>query len=229
MEYPGRTLPIVSINYKAPAWNADDPLAVATEVLGSVAFGPNSETYQKLVIEQQRVQFLFDDFQLARDPALVGVTTMVSDPADTDAVKQELLDAVERYRNEPVDAELLARTKSYLKYSFLMGLETARDVAMALLRTVINTGAIEPVESYFQAVHSSDLTRAAEADDLRTLWRTVETGVERQARSGRWLPCLGPVRLKNIRRIIDETVPAMRRRMHQPEVTSAAAPAATEP
>jgi zinc protease len=175
VEYPGRTLPIVSINYKAPAWNAEDRLAVATEVLGSVAFGPNSETYKKLVIDQQRVQFLLDDFQLARDPALVGVTTMVSDPSDTDAVRQELLDAVERYRSEPIDPELLARTKSYLKYSFLMGLETARDVAMALLTTVINTGAIEPIETYFQvldAVTPEDLANAAQkvlAPERRTI------------------------------------------------------------
>ena len=40
VEFPGRTLPTLAVAYKGPAWSATDRLAVALEVLGMVAFGP---------------------------------------------------------------------------------------------------------------------------------------------------------------------------------------------
>ncbi|MDX1673919.1 MAG: pitrilysin family protein, partial [Longimicrobiales bacterium] len=53
VEYPARTLPILSINYKAPAWSATDTMAVALEVLGRAAFGSNSDLYRELVIDER--------------------------------------------------------------------------------------------------------------------------------------------------------------------------------
>ncbi|HKJ93698.1 MAG TPA: pitrilysin family protein [Longimicrobiales bacterium] len=163
--YPGRTLPVLSINYKAPAWSATDTLAVATEVLGAVAFGSNSDLYKKLVIQDRRVQYLRGGFGLARDPALVDITTMVNDPADLPAVEEEILATVERFQTEPVDAQLLADTKSSMKYGFLMGLETAQDVAFSLVQVVIDTGGIEAVDDYYhtlEAVTPEHVRRAAE-------------------------------------------------------------------
>ncbi len=165
IEYPGRTLPVLSINYKAPAWSATDTLAVATEVLGAVAFGPNSDLHKKLVIQDRRVQYLRGGFGLARDPALVDITTMVNDPSDLPAIEKEILDTVERFRTQPVDARLLADTKSSMKYGFLMGLETAQNVAFSLIQVVINTGGIEGVEDYYntlEAVTPEHVQRAAE-------------------------------------------------------------------
>ncbi len=149
IDYPGRTLPILTINFKAPAWSATDTLAVATEVLGAVAFGSNSELYRKLVIQENRVQFLSAGFGLARDPALVDITTMVNDPDDVAAIEEEILATVERFQTEPVDAQLLADTKSNMKYGFLMGLETAQNVAFSLIQHVVNTGGVESVEEYY--------------------------------------------------------------------------------
>ena len=152
VEYPARTLPILSINYKAPAWSATDTVAVALEVLGRAAFGSNSDLYRELVIQNRDVQFLSAGFGLARDPALADLTTMVSDPADVDAVEERILQEVERYRNELVDAEVLADTKSNMKYGFLMGLENARSIAFSLIGFVINTGGIEAVETYYETL-----------------------------------------------------------------------------
>jgi hypothetical protein len=76
VECPARTLPIMSINYKAPAWSATDTMAVALEVLGRAAFGSNSDLYRELVIQNRQVQFLSAGFGLARDPALVDLTAI---------------------------------------------------------------------------------------------------------------------------------------------------------
>jgi len=167
VEYEGRTLPILSVNWKAPAWSPTDRMAVATEVLGQVAFGSNSDLYRKLVLEEQKVQFVQAGFGLSRDPDLVGVTTMVTNPADVEAVRAEIMATVERFQAELVDEGTLEDTKSAAKYGFLMGLETAQDVAFALIQTVINTGEVEPIDDYYRTLDS--LT----PEDIRTAARHI--------------------------------------------------------
>jgi zinc protease len=150
--YPGRTLPVVSINYKAPAWSATDTIAVALEVLGQAAFGTNSELYRRLVLQERRAQSLSASFGLSRDPALVRLSAMVADPADVDAVRAEVLAEVERFRREPVDRRTLDAVKSNMKYGFLMELEEAQGIAFSLIQFVINTGTVEAVEEYFRTL-----------------------------------------------------------------------------
>jgi zinc protease len=182
VDYPGRTLPIVTINYRAPAWSATDEMAVATELIGPVAFGQNSEIYRKLVIDERRVQFLQAGFGLQRDPTIVSIAAMVSNPADVDAVRAELLQAVEKVRNEPVDAKLLADTKSNQKYGFLMGLETALGVAFSLTTPVISTGGIEAVDDYYRSldgITAEDIQKAAQqilVESGRSLVTLVQAG-----------------------------------------------------
>lgn len=162
--YPGRTLPILSINYKAPAWNPTDRSSVALEVLGEVAFGANSDLFQRLVLKERRVQSLFPSFGLARDPYLVSIQAMVSNPADTEKVEAEIMSAVQRFHETLVDPKALADTKSNIKYSFLMEMESAQDVAFAVMQSIVNTGRLEPLEDYFrtlEAVTPEDVREAA--------------------------------------------------------------------
>jgi zinc protease len=164
VQYPGRTLPVLSVNWKGPAWSAIDRAAVASEVLGRVAFGSNSELYKRLVIRERKVQSLNNGFSLQRDPALLSATAIVVDAADLPYVEGAILDAARRIQNEPVDPRLLADTKSNMKYGFLMGLETAQNVAFSLIPVVINTGGIEAVDEYFRtldAVAAEDVREAA--------------------------------------------------------------------
>lgn len=180
VEYSGRTLPLLAITFKAPAWSATDRLAVATEVLGNVAFGPNSEIYRRLVIEEQRVQALTPSFGLERDPGLVAIDTMVSDPTDTDAVRDAILEAVAKSRDQLVDAKLLEDTKSHMRYSYLMGLETARGVAFSLIQPVIDTGGIEAINDYYRtlATITPEDVREAARRYLVEKHRTLVTLVE---------------------------------------------------
>jgi zinc protease len=150
--YPGRTLPVVSINYKSPAWSASDTIAVALEVLGRAAFGPNSELSRRLVLQERRVQYVSPAFGLSRDPGLVSLVSMVTSPGDVDAVEAEILAEVERFRTGRVDAATLEAVKSNMKYGFLMGLEEAQGIAFSLIPFVINTGTAEAVEDYFRTL-----------------------------------------------------------------------------
>ena len=180
--YPGRTLPILSINYKAPAWNPTNRTGVALEVLGQVAFGQNSAISRKMVLQERRAQYLFPSFGLSRDPYLVSVQAMVTDPADTEKVEAEIMEEVRKFHDTLVDPKVLADTKSALKYGFLMGMETAQDAAFAVMQTVVATGRLEPLEDYFrtlEAVTPGDVREAARTylvDSGRTTITMVQEG-----------------------------------------------------
>lgn len=157
-------MPVLSVNYQAPAWSATDKLAVAAEVLGRVAFGSNSDIYRKLVIEERKVQSLREGFDLSRDPELLNVTATVIDPEDVGNVEAEIQTTVDKFKTDLVDEKLLADTKSNMKYDFLMDLETAQSVAFAMMTYVINTGGIEAVNEYYRtldAVTREDVLEAA--------------------------------------------------------------------
>lgn len=172
VEFPGRTLPILTVAYKGPAWSATDKLAVASEVLGLVAFGPNSDIYRKLVIKDQKVQSLSSEFRLNRDPNLLSITTMVIDRRDLQAIKDEIQKTVTRFRAQRVDAKLLTDTKSAMKYGFLMGLETPQGINFALREFVGPTGGIEAIEDYYRTL------AAVTAEDVKIAANTflVESG-----------------------------------------------------
>jgi zinc protease len=182
VKYPGRTLPIVSINYKSPAWNPADKTAVALEVLGQVAFGPNSPIFRKLVLQERRVQQLFGSFGLARDPYVVSIQAMVANPAETKAIETELLAEIRKYHDTLVDPKVLANTKSAIKYGLLMGMESAQDVAFAVMPAIVNTGRLEALEEYMRTLGSltpEDLREAARkylVDTGRTTITMVQEG-----------------------------------------------------
>jgi zinc protease len=162
--YPGRTLPILSINYKAPAWDPTDRTAVALEVLGQIGFGANSSLYRRLVLQERRVQTLFPSFGLWRDPYLASVQAMVSDPRDVEKVEAEIMAEIRRLHDTLVDPKQLADTKSNIKYSFLMGMEAALDVTFGVMPAIVNTGRLEAIEEYYRtldAVTPEDLREAA--------------------------------------------------------------------
>jgi zinc protease len=176
VEFPGRTLPILAVAYKSPAWSPTDRLAVASEVLGLVAFGPNSDIYRRLVLEEQKVQSLSGDFGLNRDPNLLTIMTMINNPGDLQAIKDDIRKTVEKFRTEPCDSKLLADTKSAMKYGFLMQLETPQGINFALRDIAVYTGGIEAVEDYYRTLESisaEDLKAAADKFLIETGRTTV--------------------------------------------------------
>lgn len=166
VEFPGRTLPILTIAYKGPAWSATDRKAVAATLLGEAAFGENSDLYKTLVIREQSVQSLSNSFSLLRDPYLLSVTAMPKDQESLDSVKAQILETVRMTRDRLFDEAELAKVKKNLRYGFLMGLETAQGIAFSLLDPVVATGRIEPVEDYYRTLETitpEDLREAARA------------------------------------------------------------------
>ena len=170
--YPGRTLPIVAIHHRAPAWDPADRTGTALEVLGRLAFGSNSPLYRRLVLQDRRAQSLGQSFDRARDPYIATVQAMASRPEDAASVEAAIVAEIARYQRDLVEPQRLADTKRNIKYGFLMDLESALDIGASLIQPLVNTGRVESLEEYFRTLD------AVTPEDVRTAARTylVETG-----------------------------------------------------
>jgi len=147
--YPGRTLPILDIAYKGDRLDPGNRRFVAALILGDLAFGRTSDLYKKLVIREQKVQFIGRRFPINRDVPLFEIIAMVKRAEDVPYVRNEVYRTLETFKTRPVDAARLEAVKRHNRYGFLMRLDSPDNVAGALARFIALTGGIEVVERLY--------------------------------------------------------------------------------
>jgi len=163
--FDGQTLPILTINFKGERLQPDDRTMMAGSLLGDLVFGQTSPLYSKLVLEEQRVEFLAARFGYSRDPGLWSVFTRIKDPADVAAVEADIWSAIDAFRMKPISAARLDDVRSNLKYGFLSGLSTPNQVCQSVAQIVAITGSLEAVDRMYatlDAVTPEDVRAAAE-------------------------------------------------------------------
>ena len=149
VSYSGKTLPIIDIAYKGDPFDPNNLDYVAAVLLGELAFGENSDLYKKLVIKEQKVQFISSWIPMNRDMPLFEIYSMVKKKEDIDYVRDEVYRTLEQFKTEAVAEEKLNDLKRRNKYRFLMGLDTPDNVAGRLARLVAVTGGIEIVDELY--------------------------------------------------------------------------------
>lgn len=151
VKYPGQTLPVLTIAYRGEAFDPSNRDYVAALLLGDLAFGRNSDIYKRLVVQEQKVEFITADIPLNRDLPLFQIVAMVKKAEDLDCVRDEVYRTLEEFKAKPVAAERLREVKQRNKYAFLMELDSAGGVAAALARLVAITGGIAAVDELYAA------------------------------------------------------------------------------
>jgi zinc protease len=162
--FEGRTLPILSVNFKGDKLKGDDVTMAAATLIEPLAFGETSALYKKLVLDEQRVQFLGADFGYNRDPGLWSIYSMVKDPSDVAGVENEIWNTISGLQTKPVDQARLDAVRSNMKYGFLSGLSTPQNVANSLYRFIALTGDMAVVDelwSTYEKVTPEDIQKAA--------------------------------------------------------------------
>src|SRR4030095_12845926 len=162
--FEGQTLPILSLNFKGAAFDPKDKATVAAMLIGELGFGETSPVYKKLVLDEQRVEVMFQSFDANRDPGLWSAFARVKDPSDVQAVEQEMWDAIGEIRKTPVDEKRLAAVRSNMRYGFVARMGTADGVASTLARYVAITGDLACVNEFFatlDTVTPEDIKKAA--------------------------------------------------------------------
>jgi zinc protease len=193
--FDGQTLPIVCVAFKGPRFDPSDRQMLAGWLLGELGFGPTSPIYEKLVLDEQRCEFVFGSFGHSRDPGLWSVIARVKDPADVEAVEQEIWRAVAELQAGSVGVGRLDAVRSNVKYSFLGGLTTPEAVNESLAQYVSLTGDLADLDRMFATlatVTPADL-RAAAARFLAPERSTVAVLASREPSARATLPAGEPV------------------------------------
>lgn len=156
--------PVVELNFKSPAYSDTNADVFALDILASALFSERSELYKKLVVKEQKVRNLSGGALFTRDPYLFSVTAMLVNPADMQYVKDEIMNAMEAMKTQKIDSTLLSETKSNLKYSFAMGMNSPDAIANSLSYYIWLTGNPESLNhcyAMYEKISAEDLNKAA--------------------------------------------------------------------
>lgn len=124
--------PYLSLNYKSPAYDDQSIELAALDIISTILFSERSDLYKKLVIEEQKLRFLSGGAFFTKDPYLFSISSSLVDVEDMQYVKDEITQALNNIKTNPIDPVLLKSAKSNLKYSFAMGLDNPTDIAEML-------------------------------------------------------------------------------------------------
>jgi zinc protease len=164
VDWPSDTLPVLYVAFRGPAYSDDKKDAPALDLLAPIAFGENSDLYQKLVLKEQKLDSLSYNFEDHRDPELFVVAARIKDEKDMDYVKQQILDTYKRYTKELVPKDKLDSTRSRARYSFALAMDSSEAIAGTLasyisLRRTPET--INKLYAVYDSISPQDIRDAA--------------------------------------------------------------------
>ena len=164
VDWPSPTLPWIAVAFKGPAYSDEKADKAALDLLSPIAFGQNSVLYHRLVLDEQKVDTLVADFGNHPDPELFTVYARVKDAKDIDDVRGQILATFAQFTNETVDGAKLDATRSRIRYSFALRMNSSPAIANALapyiaLRRTPDT--INKVFSLYQQVTPQDMRDVA--------------------------------------------------------------------
>ncbi|KAA3610729.1 MAG: insulinase family protein [Calditrichaeota bacterium] len=145
----GEIPPYMSLAYKGPAFKDDQIDMPALDVMSSIVFSRTSDLYKKLVLTEQKARFLGGGAGDSRDPNLFNIRASMVDKKDLQYFKDEVIKAIENVKANGVDAEILAKTKSNLKYSFAMSIDNPSNIANSLCHYIMLTGDPESLNNLY--------------------------------------------------------------------------------
>ncbi len=164
VDWPSPTLPWIAIAFKGPAYSDETRDKPALDLLSPIAFGQNSELYRRLVLDEQKVDELVTDFGNHPDPELFTVYARVKDAKDVEDVREQILATFARFTKEAVDQAKLDATRSRIRYSFALRMNSSPAIAASLapyiaLRRTPDT--INKVFALYQQITPQDIQSTA--------------------------------------------------------------------
>ncbi len=169
VDWPNPTLPYLAIAFRAPAYSDTDKDKVALDLLSAIAFGENSDLYQKLVIKEQKVDSLNAGAEDHKDQELFSAFARIKDPKDMDYVRAQMLATFKRYTDETVSQQELDNTRSRFRYGFAQAMNSSEAIAGALASYIALRRTPETLNKLFA------LADTVTPEDIRTAARRYFT------------------------------------------------------
>ncbi len=149
VDWPSPTLPMVEVVYRGPAYSDNTEETAALDAISRLGFDQTSPLYQKLVIEEQKVDSLNAGPPDNLDPELFGVVARVKNAADLPSIQQQIATTAENFATTPVDAKKLDALKEHLRYDFALRLNNSEAIAGTVARYVALRRTPETINRYY--------------------------------------------------------------------------------
>jgi zinc protease len=165
VEWPSPTLPWVAVAWRGAAYSDTEKDQAALDLISFIGFSENSDLYQRLVVDQQKVDQLELDNSDHVDPNLFTAFARVKKPADMKDVEEQIVSTINGFKDTLVPVEKLEAAKKRLRYQFALGLNNSEAIA----RTVASYVALRRTPETINRVY--DLYAALTPEDLRAVAR----------------------------------------------------------
>jgi zinc protease len=175
VDWPSPTLPMLAVAFKAPGYSDTTKDTVALDALSTLAFGPSSDLYQKLVVKEQKVDAIGGYSPFSVDPSLFDIRARIKSPADMQYVREEILKTVQQFQTTLAPKEKLEAVKSRERYGFALRLDNSESVSstvstyVGLKRT---PATIDKLYALYAQLTPEDIREAARkylVDNSRTI------------------------------------------------------------
>jgi zinc protease len=169
VDWPAPTLPFIVVAFHGPAYSDTKKDKAALDFLEAVAFGEDSELYQKLVLKEQKVDVLATSFDNQIDPELFAIISRVKDAKDVDYVREQILATLQKFSSETIPLQKLKDTRSRMKYGTALSWNSSGAIANYLAPFIALGGSPETVNRLFA------LYETITPEDVRDAARKVFT------------------------------------------------------
>ena len=149
VDWPSETLPLIEIAYRGPAYSDNTQDTTALDAISRLGFDQTSPLYQKLVIEEQKLDSLNAGPPNNIDPELFGVLARVKKAADLPSIQQQIIATAEGFAAKPVDPKKLEALKEHLRYEFALGLDNSEAIAETAAQFVALRRTPETINRYY--------------------------------------------------------------------------------
>jgi zinc protease len=181
IQYEGDTLPLLSIAYKAPKFDPASRDFAALSLLSELAFGETSPLYERLVLQEQKTDFITGDYVPHVDDYLFTVFARLKNPVDLSSVEKAIEETLEQMKQKPVEAKRLTDLQSNRKYSFLMSFDTSKSITNGFYRSMApylalirGVAGVDQIFKTYESITPEDIQNAAKKYFLKEK-RTVVT------------------------------------------------------
>jgi zinc protease len=132
VDWQGPALPLLAVAYKGPAYSDSTKDTAALDALSYLAFSETSELYQNLIIKEQKADAIYASSPNLTDPSLFEIMARVKKPEDVDYVREQILTAVQQFRDKPVTEARLDAVRKHLRYELALRMDKSETIAQVV-------------------------------------------------------------------------------------------------
>ena len=136
VEWPVATPPWLAVSYKTPAYTDTEKDSAALDIISALGFGPASPAYQRLVLQEQKVDMIGGDADSQVDPGLFTVYSRVKKEQDVDAIRESVISTLNGFKDTLVEKTRLDAVKNNLRYRFALSMNNSESIARALASAI---------------------------------------------------------------------------------------------